>query len=449
MKTKRQKITEGRISTTLLGMALPMVVGILGMAAFNLVDTYFVGQLGKTELAAMSFTFPVVMLTGSVAMGVAVGTSAVLARLIGAEQHEKVRRITTDALLLAWVLVAITLVMLGVGFEQIFRMLGATEKIMPLVREYTYTWMWGVGFLVVPMVGNNAIRATGDTLTPGLIMLLSMTVNIVLDPVMIFGWGGVPALGLKGAALATVIARSVSFLVAGWIIFVHKKIGAWVWPRWQEWVGSVRQVMKIGLPAIGSQVVVPMGQGILIGIAAGFGEAAVAAVGVGVRIEIFAFAFIFAIGAALGPMVGQNWGAKKYQRIRQAAVQGILFSTVWAAVFWLFMTPNAMTVAGLFGEEADLVEKTAKFFQILPVGYLFFGLIVVTGSVLNVLHRSVQSAVLSLVHMFGCIVPGAYWGAQVAGYEGMLWGMVVGMTAAAVLAGALLKFYTTDERTAH
>ncbi|MEL6765514.1 MAG: MATE family efflux transporter, partial [Cyanobacteria bacterium J06607_6] len=173
-------------------MTLPMVGGVFAIVAFNLADTFFVGQLGTQQLAAVSFTFPVVLLLGSLAMGLGIGASSVIARAIGEGDRDRVRRFTTNSLLLALTAV-ILFVLLGLAtIDPLFTLLGATPEQLPLVREYMQIWYFGMVFLVVPMVGNSAIRAAGNTATPSLIMTMAAGLNILLDPLLIFGWAGFP-----------------------------------------------------------------------------------------------------------------------------------------------------------------------------------------------------------------------------------------------------------------
>jgi putative MATE family efflux protein len=202
------------VTPLLLRLTAPMILGILGIHLFHLVDTFFVGRLGTEALAAMSFTFPVVFVVGGVALGLGLGASAVVSHAIGEGDWHRVRRLTTDSLTLGLIVVA-SLIVIGLAtVDPVFRMLGASEELIPLIKSYMFVWYPGMIFVVIPMVGNNCIRATGDTRTPSLIMVLAGAVNGALDPLFIFGLGPFPRLGLAGAALATVIGRSITFTVA-------------------------------------------------------------------------------------------------------------------------------------------------------------------------------------------------------------------------------------------
>ncbi|MGC9311673.1 MAG: MATE family efflux transporter, partial [Sediminispirochaetaceae bacterium] len=168
----RAKLTEGAVGPMLVRLTIPMIFGILSMALYNIVDTFFVGRLGKEQLAALAFTFPVVMVVQSISHGIGMGTSAVVSRALGARNREAVRRYATDSLVLGLLIVGVCAVAGLLTIEPLFRLLGAGEEILPYIEEYMSIWYLGMIFVVVPMIGNNSIRATGDTKTPGTIMLI-------------------------------------------------------------------------------------------------------------------------------------------------------------------------------------------------------------------------------------------------------------------------------------
>ncbi len=282
-RTRQARLIEGPIPQTLVKLTLPMLVGIFSMLAFNLVDTFFLGRLGTEPLAAISFTFPVVMAIGSVALGLGVGAAALVSRAIGTGDDAQVRRLTTDSLALALVIVGVFIIFGLLTLEPMFRMLGADETTLPLIRQYMVIWYPGMIFVVVPMVGNNAIRATGDTKTPSLIMLSAVMVNVVLDPILIFGLGPAPALGIQGAAIATVFARATTLVIAIWVLYFREKMITLKPPPIREALSSWGRLLYIGLPAAATNMVLPVGLGIVTAMVAVFGQEAVAGLGVASR----------------------------------------------------------------------------------------------------------------------------------------------------------------------
>ena len=223
-KPNNASLISGSINPILVKLTIPMLFGILGMVVFNLIDTIYVGRLGTAELAALSFTFPVVMVVTSIGLGIGVGASSLISFAIGEGNHLKVQRITSDSLVLALGLVIIFIAIGYFTIDPLFTALGATPEVLPLIRDYMEVWYLGVPFVVVPMVGNNALRATGDMKTPASIMLSIVAVNIILDPLLIFGLGPFPELGLKGAAIATVFARALSLFIGLYVLHFRNKL---------------------------------------------------------------------------------------------------------------------------------------------------------------------------------------------------------------------------------
>ena len=208
------KLIQGPVVRTLTSLAVPMMGGIFSVVAFNLADTYFVARLGTKELAAMSFTFPVTMILFGIAFGLMSGTTTIVSQAIGRGEPEGVRRIASDSLVLSF-LVVLASASLGIlTIRPLFYLLGASDEVMPLIEDYMTIWYLGIVFLIIPMVSNAAIRATGDTRAPALIMMLATGLNVVLDPILIFGWFGFPRMELEGAALATVIARACTMVAS-------------------------------------------------------------------------------------------------------------------------------------------------------------------------------------------------------------------------------------------
>ena len=236
-------LIRGSIGKTISKLTLQMWIGILGMQVFNLVDTFFVGQLGAKQLAAMGFTFPVVLVVNSIALGLGIGASAVISRAIGKGDQYEMQRLTTDSLFLSFVIV--TAFVIGGLFTigPLFRALGAKPEILKLINSYMRIWYIGMPFVVIPMVGNNAIRATGDTKTPSIIMITAVFINLTLDPLLIFGFGPFPRLELAGAATATVFSRATTFIMALWILHHRERMITLHIPRLEEIFASWKRIL--------------------------------------------------------------------------------------------------------------------------------------------------------------------------------------------------------------
>ena len=437
--TKKAQLIEGPVAKTLFNMTLPMIVGMVGMVAFNLVDTFFVGQLGTKELAALSFTFPVVMVIGSLAMGIGIGASSVISQAIGRGDHNKVQRLTTDSLILSLLLVTFFVILGLMTIRPFFGLLGATPEIVSLIRQYMVIWYPGVLFLIIPMVGNNAIRATGDTKTPSAIMLVAVVVNVILDPLLIFGIGPFPMLGLAGAAIATVVARAITLAVALWVLYYRDGMITLELPPLKTVINSWKSILYIGLPAAGTRLLYPVAMGIIIALVSSYGHEAVAAFGVGTRIEFFALTVIFALSTVIGPFVGQNWGAGRHDRVKLGIKYSNVFSIIWGVAMFIILALAARPIALLFNDDPQVISIIILYLWIVPIGYALFGVFQISNITLNVLNKPGNAAVLMVIQMFGLYIPLAYLGSYLFGLKGIFFAAVLAYSLTGIASHFVLK----------
>jgi len=413
-----------------------MLVGIFGMVAFSLVDTYFVGQLGASELAAMGYVLPVAMVIMGLTFGVGTGTATVVARAIGRGDRERVRRLTTDALYLSLAVVGVLIAIGLATMDPVFRLLGAGSDTLPLIKEYMTIWYGGMLFLVVPMVGNSAIRATGDARTPATIMTIAFAVNLALDPLLIFGLGPFPRLELAGAALATVIARAITLVVSLHALHWRHRLLTATRPSLTEGLASWRAVLYVGLPNGATNIVLPLGAGIITRLASGFGDAAVAALGVASRIDMFAMTPVMALGAIMGPFVGQNWGAGNWERLRRGVSGALRFCAGWGAGVAILLALVARPMAALFNDDPEVIDYLMLYLALVPVGYGLRSSVNLAKMIMNSLNRPIPASLITLGQMFILYVPLAWLGSRyfgmaglfsagvIAGFVGGCWGWV-------------------------
>ena len=430
---QKNRLTQGSVTKNLISLTIPMVFGMFSMVAFNLIDTFFISRIGTEELAAMSFTFPVVMFVGSVALGFGVATASVVSRAIGRGDHHQVQRLTTDSLIISIFIVVIFAALGLFSMNWVFHLLGADGRILLLVKQYMYIWYMGVAFVVIPMVGNNAIRACGDTLFPSLIMIVSMIVNLVLDPLLIFGFWGFPRMGLKGAAIATVIARATAMVFSLLILHFKEKLIDFSLPPLKELINSVKQISYIGISSAVSRLLAPVTVAVIMRLVAGFGSAAVAAFGVAIKIEMFVFLLIMALATALVPFTGQNWGAKNFSRVKDAVKKANAFSLWWGLGSFIVFLILAAPLGHLFGKDIEVAKYIKLYLWIIPISYGLRGCAYLTVSVLNAINKPILGIGLNLVWMVMLYIPLAVIGSRIAGLAGLF----VGLCLANLLAGIL------------
>jgi len=436
---RTRRMLEAPVGPALLRLAGPMVLGLAAIILFNVVDTLFVGRLGVRELAAMSFTFPVVFVVMNIAMGLGIGTTAVISRALGRGDQSEVRRLTTHGLILANAVVVVVAVAGLTTIEPLFAALGASPETIGLIADYMVPWYAGVGLLVIPMVGNSAIRATGDTKSPALVMVVAGVVNVILDPLLIYGLGPFPRLELQGAAIATVVSWAATFAAAIWLLGWRERMLEWAWPRLRTVLDSWRRILHVGLPAAATNLLVPVSGAVLTRMVADHGEDAVAAFGVGARLEGVAMVGIFALATALTPFVGQNHGAARPDRVRAAIRFSVLAALLWGVGAALLLALLAQPLARAFNDQPEVVAATVLYLLLVPFSYGGFGVAILVNSAYNALGRPLTSAALIVLRMFVLAIPVAWLGSRWFGLAGVL----AGMAAANVLAGlaALLVTY--------
>lgn len=429
----RARLTTGPVWRHLVNLGVPMAWGIFAVIAFNVVDTYFVGQLGTEPLAALAFTFPVAMTVTSLAIGLGIGTASVLARAIGSADESEVRRLTTDSLLLSTLLVTALAIIGILTIDPLFALIGAGPDTLPLLREYMVVWYIGMPMLVVPMIGNFAMRAWGDALFPSLLMTISAIINGVLDPFLIFGWWVFPELGIQGAAYASLVARTITLIAAIAILHGRMRMIDWHLPRPGHLWASARQIGHIAGPAAATNVINPLANGLVTAFVAGYGSAAVAGFGVATRIEALALIPMLALTAGLGPIVGQNWGADERERVHLALRQSAGFCLFWGAGIALVMALLARPLAGLFDEHAETIDAAVLYLHIVPASFAAYGVLICVNSAMNAAGKPLVATALMVSRTFLLYVPLAWLGAQYIG----LWAIFAAGLVASLITGGL------------
>jgi putative MATE family efflux protein len=416
-----------------------MAFGIVSIILFTVVDTVYIGRLGAEPLAAMGFTFPISYIVMSIAMGLSVGTSSTIARAIGEGHQLRVQRLATDGLGLAFLIVTCFSLIGLTNLDTIFSLMGAKGEILELISDYMIPWCLGVGLLVIPMVGNGAIRATGDTKTPATIMIIAGIVNIVLDPFLIFGIGPFPRLELQGAALATVFSWAMAFTASLWIL--GKREGMIRLPIFdpKHSFDSWKRILYIGIPAAGTNMMEPLSMAVITRMISEYGEEAVAAFGVGGRLEALSLIGLWALSTAITPFIGQNFGAGNYERIRAALRFGVKFSLIWGGAAFAVLYLCAGIIAPIFNDNKAVIASVVLFLQIIPISYAMYGISTLVNSTFNALGKPLQASLVIILHLFVFVLPLAYLGSKVYGLKGIFVGIAVGNAVVGIIAYLMVQ----------
>lgn len=426
VKNSQIDLLKDPVASTLKRMTIPMIYGMILLMTFNLVDTFFVGLLGTKPLAAISFTFPITFTVISLTIGLGIGTSAVIAKALGKGDDDSAKDSGTSALIMTAIVVGI---LSFIGFlytDEIFTLLGASPELLPLIHQYMDIWYISSICLIGPMIGNSILRASGDTKTPSKIMGGAGLINAVLDPILIFGVGPIPAMGVQGAAIATVISWVCGLIFVLYIIGYKRGLIHTSLLSFKQFVASSKGILHIGLPAAGANMLTPIAAAILTAIVARYGESAVAAFGVGSRIESIACLVVLAMSMTLPPFISQNLGAGNMNRVEQAYKSSAKFVVFWQMLIYVILILFSSYIADAFSKEQQVADIIQLFILILPLGYGLQGIIILTNSSFNALHKPMMALILSIVRLFVCYIPLAYLGSIFYGIEGFFAGALLG-----------------------
>ena len=412
----RGSFTGGDLPRHVMRLSGFMIMGFLAMTLAQFVEAVYLGILGTSAIAAVTFTFPVIMALGAATRGIGIGTAAVLARAVGGGEQERAAILTSHGLLLDLTFNIFCAAMLIAFAEPLFHLLGARGAILDLVVSYISIWALGFPLFGLSMVGSGLMRSIGDPVYPGLVIAVGSAAQVLIGPLLIFGWLGFPALGVDGAAWAFVVARSLSFLMAAyWFVFKRRMIRASL----NAFFASARTILHVGIPAMATNLIEPLSSAIITRLLASFGTAVVAGFGVAARIDAVVFMVVIGISSSTTPLVGQNWGARLFERVDRALALCYRFCLLWGVVAATIMWVGARLFVSLINDEPQVVATATTYLYILPITLGFAGMLNVANGAFQALSRPAPALILSLLRLFVFYVPLALAASHYFGYTGI------------------------------
>ena len=427
----KAEYTQGSIAAMMLKTAVAMFASTLAMCGYNIADTYYVGHLGgEAPLAAMGFTFPVVMLLGCIFHGVSGGCMTTMAHAIGRNDSKEANTIVSGGMLL---LVLISLLLGGLGIataDSVYPLMGARNETLLLLKRYMSIWFYGCVTASLSMAGNSLLVAAGRPRLASAMNIVGMFINVLLDPILIFGGASIrahltswlpeglhcavhlllapfaciPKMGIAGAAIATVASQAASACVMLWILrrvglLSFKKIPMDVLLR--TW----KLIVTYAIPATLGMLLIPVSQYVVTWITAQFGDSMVAAVAASGKLELMAFILPMAFGIPLMPIIAQNYSARLYGRVRFAfhfsSLVAFSYLTAISIVFMLI----APKLVGLFSPEATIQQKMIVCMHIVPWGYGILELTRYTGFLMVGCGHPKLDATLKVVRTVCLLLP--------------------------------------------
>ena len=403
--TQPNSMTQTPVNRMFFMMAAPISLGMLSTFLFQIVDTFFVGQLGSAALAALAFASTAYFLFVGLFIGLSIGVSAVVAKAAGGDDTLKTQTLVTVALLLV-LFTSLGLSLVAYIFiDPMFIFLGAEAHILPLIRRYMTLLYLGIPLLMLGIVGSGIVRATGTIKLTEIIFALAGIVNLVFDYLLIFGIGPFPELGLAGAAIASVLSFGFVFVGVMSVMISKGLIRVSAIRNMATSYNALTEILKLALPTVGMQIMIPATGMFTISILAQFGTDIVAAFGVATRIEALALIGIFAVSSAMTPFVAQNFGAEKHTRIDSAIVFAGKASVYIGLLVFFILAIFGSYIARIFSTDPAVISFVGLYFRIVAISYILYGLFNVTSAIFNGLQMPVSSLRLMLVRTFIFTMP--------------------------------------------
>ena len=413
----QKDLTQGSVPKSLAKLTAPMVMGVSSSILVQTLEMGFIGQLSTQHVAAITFTFPLAMVLTSIALGIGIGTSSVIARVVGSGDHDDVARLGTHALILVGMLLAVLSAIAWMMIDPLFEALGASSALMPLIHSYLDIYLPGTVLFTLTMIAGNIMRANGSANIPGVVMTVGALINLALDPFLIFGWFGLPRMELAGAATAMTVTRALTAGVLIYYVFNGKM--ALTHNVWARFANSAKRILQVGLPAMATQLIGPVTAALITRMLAQHGEIVVAGFGVAGRIEAVAAMMLFALSGSIGPFVGQNWGAKEVNRVRLGVRVSYQFCIAWGAFVAILLFAFGGSLAQVIADEPTVVTVAGFYLALVPWSYGFWGVLMMASASFNALGKPLPSTALSFLRMFIIYLPLATVLNHLYGFQGI------------------------------
>lgn len=393
-----------------------MMMGMLSFNVASLCETIYVGMVGTNELAAISFTFPLVFTLQAVSMGLSVGASSVVARSVGLGDMQKVQLLTTHCLLLVTMFSVSLGIIVAFCLPPVFSLLGVNAEVLPLAVDYMSIWLIGLPVFAMSFVGTSLMRASGDAFTPGVLSTIGSVLHVLIAPFLIFGLGPFPELGLQGAAISFVIARTVAFLIFVYVFVVREKMLRF---ELAGFVNSSREIFHVGLPALTANLIMPVSMAIITRLLAGHGTAVVAGFGVATRIEFMAVLLIFATSMSVSPVMGQNWGAGLVDRVKETLRMSNGFVLLYGVFAYALLLTCGEFFVSLINDDPAVRGAAYDYLVIGPMAVGLMGVMQNCNNGFNALGKPMPPLIISALRMIVINIPLALLGNHLFGYKGI------------------------------
>lgn len=439
MTNQTAKFVEGSTMRHILVMSGAGSVGLMALFVVDLLDMLFISMLGQVELAAaVGFAGTLTFFSTSVSIGTSIAMGALVSKAIGAKDRDHAKQLSVSIMMTAFVISSVVTATMYVHIPELLSAIGAQGLAAERAQAYLQILLPSGPFLALAMAAGAGLRAAGDAKRSMWATLSGGIVNAILDPLFIFGFGW----NIEGAALASVIARfTVLYFSLYPLIRSHDLVAK---PSIAHWRFNLRSILAIALPAIITNTATPIGNAIVTTGIAQYGEDFVAGFAVIGRLTPVCFAVIFALSGAVGPIIGQNFGAERMDRVKETLNNSLLVTTAYTLAVCILLYFLQDFVILMFSLQGDAAIIVAAFCSYVAITFTFNGALFVANTSFNNLGKPLYSTALNLGKATLGTLPFVYLGSHWFGALGVLYGQALGNVLFGVLGILVLRFHIAE-----
>ncbi|MDU5378310.1 MATE family efflux transporter [Peptoniphilus lacydonensis] len=422
MNENRIKILkEENINKALFKLGIPMVISLLVAALYNVVDTYFVSGLGKEAVAAVSVAFPIQLIFLGIGLTFGAGAGSYISRLLGAKNNKEANIVATVSLFSSAIMAIILAIVLFYSLDSVMKFMGATPVIMELAKTYTSLFIIGGVLGAVNVTLGNLAVSQGAAKISLKAMIVGSISNIILDPIFIFKLN----LGVKGAAIATLIARVITSLMYLIYFIGDKNLIKIKIQNFKPTVAIYKEILKIGISLLILQILQTIAISKISYAASFYGEEAIAAMGIVLRIVTLGTNVVAGYMKGLQPIAGFNYGAKDYERVQEAIKSSIkwttLFCIVWTAIIYLF----APSILSIFGKDKDVIRIAIPALRAAVIMFITFGFQFTYATLYLAIGKALAGAFLNSLRQGIVFIPVILLLPKMIGLDGVIYAQAI------------------------
>ncbi|CAG22873.1 MATE family efflux transporter [Photobacterium profundum] len=426
-------ISQSELARQLFKMTWPMLFGVLSLLSFQLVDSAFIGQLGVLPLAAQGFTLPMQMVIIGLQVGLGIATTSLISRVLGANEPERAKQLGGLVVITGGIGVFAICWLIWLLRGPVLNLLDAPLNVYPVIDAYWPVWLGSSWTGAMLYFAYSLCRANGNTMLPGIMMVVTSILNMLLDPLFIFTFD----MGLVGAAWATIVAFGIGMLAVFPLVIKRH------WMSFQfeglDIPASIKELGNIMAPAMLSQLLPPLSSMFATKLVASFGAATVAAWALGSRLEFFSIVVVLALTMSMPPMVGRMLGEKDIHRIKSLVNISIKFLLGWQLAVAAVLFIASPYLAELLTSEESVRSVLLIHLTWVPISLGSLGICMLMVSICNALALPMRALLISGLRLFVCFLPLLWLGTQLLGLNGLFIGAMVGNFAAGIMAWVLYQ----------